>query len=214
MSKENNLTDLLTSVANAIRTKKSTTGKINPQDFAREIASIKTTPKLQEKITTASVSSSVTVKPSSGYDGLSQVTVNRVGLYSEDLRNGVKVLSVTGTYGPESDKVVADYIPNDSTRLRIKNAMEGSSADFLAVDVLYSQKKASHVQVVIYEDDYIDITSLGSISIVEIEVVGNFGESVGASDYLIIDNFVEIGLDDFGTLFYVITFGGYRWILC
>ena len=40
MAKNNNLTDFLTDVANAIRTKKGTTGAINPQDFSSEIASI------------------------------------------------------------------------------------------------------------------------------------------------------------------------------
>ena len=42
MAKSNNLTDLLTDVANAIRAKKGTTAKINPQDFSSEIASIST----------------------------------------------------------------------------------------------------------------------------------------------------------------------------
>ena len=42
MSKENNLTDFLTDVADAIREKKGTTEKINPQDFSDEIKSIKT----------------------------------------------------------------------------------------------------------------------------------------------------------------------------
>ena len=48
MAKNNNLTDFLTDVANAIRAKKGTTAKINPQDFSSEIASIggsATTPK-------------------------------------------------------------------------------------------------------------------------------------------------------------------------
>jgi hypothetical protein len=40
MAKNNNLTDFLTDVANAIRTKKGTTALINPQDFSSEIASI------------------------------------------------------------------------------------------------------------------------------------------------------------------------------
>lgn len=42
MSKANNLTDFLTDIANAIRTKKEypSTKKINPQDFASKIASI------------------------------------------------------------------------------------------------------------------------------------------------------------------------------
>ena len=42
MAKNNNLTDFLTDVADAIRTKKGTTAKINPQDFSNEIASIST----------------------------------------------------------------------------------------------------------------------------------------------------------------------------
>lgn len=42
MSKANNLTDFLTDTANAIRAKKGTSAKINPQNFANEIASIPT----------------------------------------------------------------------------------------------------------------------------------------------------------------------------
>lgn len=40
MAKNNNLTDFLTGVADAIRTKKGTSGLINPQNFESEIASI------------------------------------------------------------------------------------------------------------------------------------------------------------------------------
>lgn len=42
MAKNDNLTDFLTDVADAIRAKKGTTDKINPQDFSAEIASIET----------------------------------------------------------------------------------------------------------------------------------------------------------------------------
>lgn len=40
MSKENNLTDFLVDVADAIREKKGTTEKINPQDFSEEIKNL------------------------------------------------------------------------------------------------------------------------------------------------------------------------------
>ena len=40
MSKQNNLTDFLTDVANAIRAKKGSTDLINPQNFSAEIASL------------------------------------------------------------------------------------------------------------------------------------------------------------------------------
>lgn len=43
MSKANNLTDFLTDLADTIRTKKGTSGLIDPQDFSSEIASIPTT---------------------------------------------------------------------------------------------------------------------------------------------------------------------------
>lgn len=47
MSKVDNLTDFLTDVADAIRTKKGTTDKINPQDFSSEIANISTNSEMQ-----------------------------------------------------------------------------------------------------------------------------------------------------------------------
>lgn len=48
MAKNDNLTDFLTDVADAIRAKKGTTDKINPQDFADEIASIETSQEVVE----------------------------------------------------------------------------------------------------------------------------------------------------------------------
>ena len=49
MAKTDNLTDFLTGVANAIRTKKGTTAKINPQNFETEIGSITASKPEQEK---------------------------------------------------------------------------------------------------------------------------------------------------------------------
>lgn len=44
MAKNNNLTDFLTDIADAIREKKGTSALIDPQDFSDEIASIETEP--------------------------------------------------------------------------------------------------------------------------------------------------------------------------
>ena len=55
MAKNNNLTDFLTDVATAIRTKKGTSALINPQDFSSEIASIETAPMLDGNATADNV---------------------------------------------------------------------------------------------------------------------------------------------------------------
>lgn len=50
MSKANNLTDFLTDTANAIRAKRGTTAKINPQNFSSEIANIPSLPNYANQI--------------------------------------------------------------------------------------------------------------------------------------------------------------------
>lgn len=60
MATNDNLGDFLTGVANAIRTKKGTSGAINAQNFASEIASIQTGSNTQ--VISASVTSGTTSK--------------------------------------------------------------------------------------------------------------------------------------------------------
>lgn len=74
MAKTDNLTDFLTGVAGAIRTKKGTTAKINPQDFESEIGSINTAKPEQTKTLTVTENGTQTVKPDTG-KVLSGVTV-------------------------------------------------------------------------------------------------------------------------------------------
>lgn len=74
MAKNNNLTDFLTGVANAIRTKKGTSDLINPQDFESEISSIKTEKAEQEKSVSISTNGTTEVTPDSG-KVLSKVSV-------------------------------------------------------------------------------------------------------------------------------------------
>lgn len=60
MAKNNNLTDFLTDIATAIRTKKGTSALINPQDFSSEIASIETAPTLDGNAVASNVLSGKT----------------------------------------------------------------------------------------------------------------------------------------------------------
>jgi hypothetical protein len=71
------LTELFTSIANAVRNKTGGTAAIKAEDFPSAIAGI-VIPVLQAK-TVSSSTSAQTVKPDSGYNGLSQVTVNAIG---------------------------------------------------------------------------------------------------------------------------------------
>lgn len=84
MAKTDNLTDFLTGVANAIRTKKGTTAKINPQNFETEIGSITTSKPEQEK-TAAATNSKQIVSPDSG-KVLSKVIIEATPLPS--INNG------------------------------------------------------------------------------------------------------------------------------
>jgi len=78
MAKTDNLTDFLTGVANAIRTKKGTTAKINPQNFETEISSITTSKPEQEK-TVEPTNTQQIISPDDGKT-LSKVIIQAVPL--------------------------------------------------------------------------------------------------------------------------------------
>ena len=74
MAKNNNLTDFLTGVADAIRAKKGTSDLINPQNFDSEIASISTSKEEQEKSFEITENGTTEVLPDDG-KALSKVTI-------------------------------------------------------------------------------------------------------------------------------------------
>ena len=73
MSEEAILTEYLDELADVIRSKTGKTENIKAINFASEIESIPS--KLQSKTQTITSNTTTTIKPDSGYDGLSQVSV-------------------------------------------------------------------------------------------------------------------------------------------
>ena len=107
MAKNNNLTDFLTGVAEAIRTKKGTTELINPQDFESEIAGLTVSEsELDAPQTITPTKEEQIINPSEGKVGLKQVTVAPIpdkypdvsdaNVVAADIRNGKKAYGSTG----------------------------------------------------------------------------------------------------------------------
>lgn len=68
------LTQLFTNIANAIRSKKGTSGTIVAENFPQEISSI-VTPNLQSKSVSITQNGTTTVTPDNNYNGLDEVAI-------------------------------------------------------------------------------------------------------------------------------------------
>lgn len=111
MAKNNNLTDFLTGVADAIRRKRGTTGKINPQNFEEEISGIPTRKPEEEKTVALYFpgGGNQVIPPTDG-KVMSKVTVKKPStLIRSNIRNNVSIGGVVGTLEekkPEREKAV------------------------------------------------------------------------------------------------------------
>ena len=108
MAKTDNLTDFLTGVAGAIRTKKGTTVLINPQDFESEIGSIDTAKPEQTKTLTVTENGTQTVKPDTGkvLSGVT-VTTNVPLTPTEEKTVDLSMTSGNQVITPTSGKVIS-----------------------------------------------------------------------------------------------------------
>ena len=77
------INELMTAIANAIRSKKGTTAKISSQDMPTEIESITTGGNYQSK----TITQNGTYLPDEGYDAFSDVTVNCEGSEDWEIKN-------------------------------------------------------------------------------------------------------------------------------
>ena len=122
MAKNNNLTDFLTDVANAIREKDGSTGTINPQDFSDKIKAIPSGG--VEEVATASAMDALLVEANVGkyykFTGTTDSNYTNGDLYL--VEGGVEVTTeVSSTFGT---------IGNEDTEAFFKHAGVASETDY------------------------------------------------------------------------------------
>lgn len=144
MEKNNNLTDFLTGVADAIRTKKGTSGLINPQDFESEISSIRTEKPEQEKSVSISTNGTTEVTPDTG-KALSKVTVTtnvqptlqektvaprttQQIVTADSGKDGLSKVTVEAVTSSIDSNIVAENIKKDVTILGVTGTLESLPA--------------------------------------------------------------------------------------
>lgn len=148
MAKNNNLTDFLTGVADAIRTKKGTSGLINPQDFESEISSIRTEKPEQEKSVSISTNGTTEVTPDTG-KALSKVTVTtnvqptlqektvapkttQQIVTADSGKDGLSKVTVEAVTSSIDSNIVAENIKKDVTILGVTGTLESGGLPALA----------------------------------------------------------------------------------
>lgn len=158
MAKNNNLTDFLTGVADAIRTKKGTSDLINPQNFESEISSIKTEKAEQEKSVAISTNGTTEVTPDSG-KVLSKVSVTtnvqptlqektvaptttQQIVTADSGKDGLSKVTVEAVTSSIDSNIVAENIKKDVTILGVTGTLESGSSG-TPIDIATEEEMAS-----------------------------------------------------------------------
>ena len=97
----------ITAIADAIRTKTNTSDGITLEEMPEKIASIN---KKLSNITVRSQPATFVEEPAEGFDGIGSVTVEGdENLVAKNIKNGVTILGVKGSYIPDSTKLMVGY---------------------------------------------------------------------------------------------------------
>lgn len=116
MADTTNLSQFLSDVADAIRTKKETTGQIPAENFDTEIASINTL-KSEEVIINPTTSVQV-VEPSEGKNAITKATVEAVtsdidsNIVAENIKSGITILGVDGSFEGGTSEDLQEQLDN------------------------------------------------------------------------------------------------------
>lgn len=117
MAKNNNLTDFLTDVANAIREKDGSTGTINPQDFSDKIKAIQA-----YQGTATPTKSEQTINPTSG----KYFSSFKVGAIPSEyiIPSGTLQITANGTYDVRAKENVNVNVPSGVEEVATAAAMD------------------------------------------------------------------------------------------
>lgn len=139
MARTNNLTNFLTDVATAIKTKKGDTSMIPANQFDTEILAIPSQGRYEQKSVTASTNGIQIVTPSYGYDAIDEITIEtmvpekqlQTKNYTFTQNVNVRLEPDSGYDGFDAVEATINVVSGDATsdgHLEAKYLLQGYSA--------------------------------------------------------------------------------------